>query len=1003
MTFLLSLALLILGLVGYYLLPVRDMPSMDYPAVSISIAYPGASPEVIEKRISRPLEGELASIDGIDQITSTNNQGSSSIYIRFKTNKNINTALQDTQRAIDRTLFPSDMKNRPTLMVQNASDPSIMYIVLSSEGIKEVELYELAEWVVSKRITQIEGVSNVKVHGSRKAFRIKVDPQTLLYYKISLSDLESIIRANHSYTPIGKFQNEDYIIPMKSDTNLKNVDDLKEIKIKQLSEGYLTLSDVALIEESSVEEDFHFYYRQDQTARTAVVLEVLRQPSSNTLEINQAIQQILPAIKDDLPANTKMDIVYNQAHFISTALYEVVETLILSAALVIIIVFCYLKNIKETIAPAVVIPCSIIITFLFMYMMGYSLNILTLLALTLSIGFVVDDAIVVVENYVRYREMGVTPYKAAIHSSKEISFTLLSITLSLVAVFIPLLFIGDQLGKLFREFSITLCIAVIVSGILSLTLTPVLCTKIATRHSKITNRFLIWFDRSNEFLLIHYKKMLAFVLRYQKVTLMVGVGIFILTVVIAYTLDVHFLPKETSKIITTWVSTDPQFSQPKTEKKLHQIAAEIAKNPEVNFLGYGAVANNGGFMFIGLKESFKGSCEAMISNFTDIANQFTGVSAYMNLMPYIDMSLGEGTKTSDALIVKSFDAQKLCQAAELMTQKMQESPLFSSAYSSKGLQNYEMKLRVDKKAANHFGVLPSAVEQALALAYNPQEIAKIYTTRNEAPIYLQLDRPFAEHHAALHQLYIKNNQSDWIPVRELLIKEDATVESNIEHVDLFPAIYVNFEVAKGVRLNKAIEQIKAWKKELFPDSVTGSFTGVSKIQEKYKYRSIFLMALAIVAMYIILGILYESFIHPITILSTLPFAILGGVLTLKAGNWSFSLYSFIGMILLIGMVKKNGIMLVDFALQKEKEGGMTPEKAIFEACIVRFRPIMMTTLAAIAGALPIAIGIGSQGGVRYTLGLVIIGGLVFSQLLTLLFTPVVFLFFHRFQKKHQDM
>ncbi|MDF2576876.1 MAG: acriflavin resistance protein [Chlamydiales bacterium] len=1007
MTTLVMLALLTWGLISYFKLPVSDLPNVDRPMIQVRVPYTGIDASTLANTVVNPLEREFMTISGIEEVTSSSSSGYANISLKFRLDKNMDTACQEVQAAIDAAKLPRNMPERPRYSKENPAMQPIMYLALCSNSMETSALYDYADHSIVQRISSIPGIADVKVWGSQYAMRIQLNPEALAAYNLDIEEITQAVKRANPSLPLGKLDNDQFNFVLRSSGRLRTVEDFEKIIIKQDQNLFLQLKDVATVLEGVESDEMYFRYTTPEKEIGAIILAIRRQPGSNTVALSKGIKLLLPEIHKELPPSVELNILLDKSLSIDESLTEVKDTLILSIVLVIVVIFFYLASVKDTLVPALAIPLSIITTFGIIYWLGYSIDVLSLLALTLSTGFVVDDAIVVMENIVRHREMGKTSSQAALDGSKEISFTVLSMTISLVAVLIPLLFMQGMLGKLFQEFSVTLALSILISGFVSLSLTPMLCSRLKFEHSQKQEKGAIQktSDMINNGLLKFYQPWLQRVLKYRRTTFSIGFFCLILTIVLFRFIPIEFLPQEDSGMMQGWVRAEQGAGQVRLEGYLNQVNRTLQLHPAIEYIVSGTASSSSGcWAYIQLKP--KDQRVAIDQIITDIQNKLAtipGIQSFYNAVPILDLATGDGnTSQSYEYFLKSYVLDDLYASGKKLTEALQKSPYFTDVNGDFALDYPEVRVSVMTEKAQLLGVDVEKVQTLLGLAYANKEISKIQTDRDEYPVILEVSPSVARDAFSLNKLYVRSSTTGQvIPLNALTKVQETVGAQSINHVNQSPYLRITFNVAKGRTLDAALTELENIANSILPDTVTGSIEGAAKFFTAYSNHFWGLILIAAGVMYLVLGILYESFIHPITILSTLPFAVLGAAITLLVCQQSLSLYGFIGLILLMGIVKKNGIMLVDHALEVLRHKPDTkPEEAIYEACIIRFRPIMMTTAAAIIGALPIALGYGSQMEARQTLGLVIVGGLLFSQLLTLLFTPVLYLYLNRWHKQY---
>ena len=995
MTTLVMLCLLFSGAYSYYKLPVNAYPNVETPSVSVFTSYPGTSVETMEKLITTPLEKRLKIIEGLKKISSSTTLGMSQISLQFDLDKDMNLASQEIQKSIDQAPLPKGLPERPQYR-KNSSGPAIIYYFLTSPSMTVEELYYYGENFFSQRVSSIKGVASAEVFGANKSIRIQVDPEKLTSKQLSLEHVRQAVVTANPYLPIGQILGETSQQSLKAVGQLQSIEEFKKINLKKEKNNFLRLEDIATISGETENDDKCFFVTKKQ-ALPSLIIGVAKQPGANTVEVIDLIKQQLPKIKAELPNSIEIHSYLDESKFVKQSLFEVQETLILAIILVVLVIFSYIGSIKQTIIPSIAIPFSIIFTFFVIYNLGFSLNMLSLLALTLAIGFVVDDAIVVMENIIRHKEKGLSAKEASLIGTKQISFTVISMTLSLIAVFIPLIFFKGKIGILFKEFSITLAVAVLTSGFISLTLTPMLCSlPFFQTSSKKESRILRFSNRLNAFLLKLYQPILDKALLFKKVTFAIGIVSLIFTVLLFRQIPISFIPNEEMGYLHGWVQAQEGSNKKQASLYLREMGDLIIEHPAVESLLSMIQTDTGGFVLAKLKPaSERTSADAVSLEISKKSKSLPGAQLFISSIPLINLSVGNNARGGYEYLLKSYSTKDLYTTSKLLKSELEKTDLFTWV-NAPSITHEELEVKILREKAELYGVNIEQIEHTLGNSFSPQQITKMQVEGKEFPVYLELKKKFRKGLDAFDHLHVLSSATQkMVPIKELVQISKVLGPKSINHLDLIPSASISFQLKEGVNFEEALEEIDSIAKKVLPENVTGSIEGSGKIINEYIQQIWILLLIAVVVMYIVLGILYESFIHPLTILSSLLFALLGGALTLWVLGEPLTLYGFIGFILLIGIVKKNGIMIVDHANELLSNQDTTPEKAVYEACLVRFRPIMMTTAAAVLGAVPIALSIGSTSDARSSLGLVIIGGLVFSQLFTLVFTPILYLFFEK--------
>lgn len=989
MTFIVMAVTLLMGLIAFKKLPVTDLPNVDYPVIMVQTSYAGASPEVMARTITTPLEKELININGVKHVTSQSSRGFSWITILFELDRNIDEASQDVQAALKRAehSLPYDLDQSPTFSKANAHQESIIYLVLTSESSTLSELYDCAHTRVEQRVAHIEGVGKVEVHGSPYALRIHANPELMAARSLSFTEVRDAISQATGNLPLGLLETAGRKFTLSVPGQLKSAAEFRNLLLKD----EVRLKDVAEVFDGLESEEVFHYINKDKD-NLAVILGIKKQSGANAVQISQQLERVVPELQKELPPSMHLEVWFDKASWIKEAIEDVEWSLILSFALVVIVIYFSLRRFRETLIAATALPLSVIGTFIVMYFLDFNIDILSLLALTLAMGFVIDDAIVVLENIVRHQEKGLSPMQAALVGSKEISFTVISMTISLVAVFIPMLFMQDITGKLFREFSVTLAISILVSGFVALTLIPMLCSKFATHQLKAH-------ESKQGAVLRFYQRSLNWCMNHRKTTLSAALACAVMAVMLFRFLPINLFPEEDRGFIWSFVQMPSGISKKNAEKYQEKLNAIVQTHPAVdtfvtlNFKDYY-------IYLISLAEAQKRSAQSAVV--LDLQKQFNGIpgiQAFMRGMQLISNSDGGFTRNNYQFAIKGPDLDEVHSAAVALKKKLLLNPAFVNPDLSIKADDPKLEVNVFEEQVEKLRLTRQMIQSLLQQAYSGSSIGKIEKGGEEYHVFLELDPRFQQNTTALANLYLKTPAGDSVPLKSVATwKEDVGLQT-VEHLDLLSSITLSFDVSKDVPLAQTLEDLKKIAAETLPSAVSGKLEGMAEMVDKTSNDTVLLLILAVVAMYAILGILYESFIHPLTILSSLPFACLGGILTLLAFHEPLSLYSMVGFLLLIGIVKKNGIMMVDCALEIQRQQQLPPFQAVQEACLIRFRPIMMTTVAAVMGAIPIAIGIGAGSETRRGLGLVIAGGLIFSQFLTLFITPIIYLYLEKLRSR----
>ncbi|HJU27569.1 MAG TPA: efflux RND transporter permease subunit, partial [Candidatus Binataceae bacterium] len=994
MTTLISLAIIIFGLAAYRFLPVSDLPNVDYPTILVSASLPGASPETMASSVATPLEREFSTIAGLTQMTSSSTQGSTNVTLQFELSRDLDAAAQDVQSKISAAegQLPQGMPSPPSYQKVNPADKAIIYIGMSSPTLPLSTVDKYAETYLGERISMISGVAQVSVYGSQKyAVRIQLNPWAMASRGVGINEVADAVRNANVNLPVGTLYGPNKAYTVQASGQLTDAAAYSPLIVAYRNGMPVRLNQIGRAIDSVQNDKVAGWVKGDR----AVVLAVLRQPGTNTVEVVDNIRKLLPVFRAELPAAINLSILYDRSQSIRASVDDVQFTLLLTIFLVIMVIFLFLRNISATIIPSLALPMAIIGTFAVMWALDYSLDNLSLLAITLSVGFVVDDAIVMLENIVRHMEMGKGVLQAAYDGSGEIAFTILSMTFSLAAVFIPVLFLGGIIGRLLHEFAVTIAAAILVSGFVSLTLTPMLCSRFlrppsAQRHGS----FYMATERGFDRVLNGYGASLAWVMRHRRLTMMALLATIVGTAWGFYAIPKGFLPQEDSSQVLVFTRAAEGISF--DAMKAHQMALNrmVAKDPNVlTFFSSVGVAGpsgtlNSGIMFAHLvpRSQRKLSVDELINKWRGEFATIPGLMVFPQNPPPIQIG-ARFTESQYQLTLQSPNTDELYKWATKLEHRMRALTALRGVTSDLELNNPQAFVDIDRDKAHSLGLTAEAIEQALSLAYGSSQISTIYAPNDEYWVEMELEPQYQSDPNSLKLLYVKSSTGQLVPLSTVAKISHTLGPLSVNHSGQLPSVTISFDIAPGVSLGRALDQVKALT-DMLPASVTSGFSGAAQAFQNSLGNLGVLLAMAVLVIYLVLGILYESFIHPITILSGLPAAGFGALISLMAFHMELDLLAFVGIIMLVGLVKKNAIMMIDFALDAERTEKKTPTEAIFEGCMIRFRPIMMTTMAALMGTLPIAIGLGVGAESRRPLGIAVVGGLFFSQMLTLYITPV---------------
>ncbi|OGE25061.1 MAG: acriflavine resistance protein B [Candidatus Dadabacteria bacterium RIFCSPHIGHO2_12_FULL_53_21] len=1008
MTSLIMAAILLFGIVGYRALPVSDLPNVDFPTILVSASLPGASPETMSSSVATPLERQFSTIEGIDSMTSVSALGSTQITIQFDLSRELDAAAQDVQTAISRAtrLLPQDMPQPPTYRKVNPADQPILYYAVTSPSLQPWELNEYADTIMAQRISMVSGVAQVQIFGAKKyAIRIQLDPNALSSKGIGINEVEEAVNGANVNLPTGALYGPDKAYTILATGQLYNAEAYKDVIVAYRDGSPVRLSELGDIVDSIEDDKTAAWFVTKDFQERAVILAIQRQPGTNTVAVADAVKEVIPSLKSYLPPTVSLNPLYDRSQSIRESMAEVNFTMGLTLVLVVMVIFLFLRNVSATVIPSLALPLSIVGTFVAMYLFGFSLNNISMMALILAIGFVVDDAIVMLENIVRHMEMGKKPLQAALDGSKEISFTLISMTLSLAAVFIPVLLMGGVIGRLFKEFAVSICAAILISGFVSLTLTPMLCSRFLKPESaKKHGRFYNTTERFFDGMFKAYEWSLKGVLRHRFAFLMINAAILLITAYMFTIIPKGFLSNEDQGTIFTITEAPQGTSFEKMVEYQQQVADVLRDSPYVRAFfssvgggGAGTTGTNQGRMFMHLKpRGERPSSFEIIDELRPRLAEIPGVSAFMQDQPEIRIG-GQLTKSLYQFTVQSPDIEELYKYVPLLEARMSEMPELKDVTSNLEIKNPQVNVEIMRDKASTHGVSAAEIENTLYNAYGNRWVSTIYAPTNQFQVIMELKPQYQEDMNALSRLYVKSSNDTLIPLETVARFTENVGPKTINHYGQFPAVTISFNLTSGVSLSEAVDKLDKLVAETLPGNMSTNYQGVAQEFQKSLSGLGLLLVFSILVIYLILGILYESFIHPITILSGLPSAGFGALIVLLIFGVELNVYAFVGLIMLIGIVKKNAIMQIDFALAAQRNEGKSPVEAIYQGCLIRFRPIMMTTMAALLGALPLALGHGAGAESRRPLGLTVVGGLLFSQLITLYLTPVFYIYMDRFQ------
>jgi HAE1 family hydrophobic/amphiphilic exporter-1 len=1004
-TTLIMAGILVFGFVGYRQLSVSDLPPIDYPTINVNASFSGASPETMASSVATPLERAFSTIPGIEQITSSSNQGSTNITLQFSLSRNIDAAAQDVQTALSRAQrgLPDDMREPPSYFKANPSDFPVIFYSVASKTLPLSTVNEYAEGVLAPRLSTIEGVAQVDIMGAQRySVRVQLDPRALAYRRIGIDEVVSAVTSNNIATPAGALWGRQKVLALQSNGQLQDAAAFRDIAVAYRNGSPVRLGDLGNVINSVSNPRSGNWYNGART----IVMSIRRQPGSNTVEVAEAVKARIEAIRPQLPPAISVNLLYDRSHTIRESVADVKFTLALTLCLVVMVIFLFLRNVPATVIPSMALPMSVVGTFAVMALLNFSVDNLSMMALTLAVGFVVDDAIVMLENIHRHIEMGKPVLQAAMDGSREVAFTILAMTLSLVAVFIPILFMPGLLGRLFHEFAVVIAAAILISGFVSLTLTPMLCSRFLkagheVRHGRFYDTAEALWNRAVDL----YRESLHWVMGHRRTTMVFSLGILVGTVALFLIVPKGFIPNQDVGTVNGSIEAAEGTSWDQMMGHMTRVSEVVRQNPNVQGV---QVSGGGGGPFGGglnrarisvyLKPRSERGLDAggVIRSLQPALSRIPGVRVFLSQPAAIQIG-GRFSQSQYQFTLQSASLTDLYQQARALESRMRELPAIRDVSSDLQLRNPQLRIDVDRDRAAALGLNISQVQSALYNAFGSRQISTILGTTNDYPVILELLPEFQRDPSAINLVHVRSRTGALVPLGAVASVTPILGPQSVNHSGQLPSVTLSFNLEEGVSLGDGVGAVQRLANQVLPSNITSSFSGTAQAFQRSQSGLFLLLIVAILVIYLVLGVLYESFIHPFTILSALPFAVFGALVTLLVFRTDLNIYSYVGLILLVGLVKKNGIMMIDFALDAQRTEGRSPAEAIVEACLIRFRPIMMTTMCALMGTLPIALGLGAGAEARQPLGIAVVGGLLVSQMVTLFVTPVIYTYMDSFQ------